>query len=241
MIRAVIVDDEAPARDRIRHLLELERDVDVVGEAANGSDACETVRELRPDVLFLDVQMPDVDGLELLVELGDRVPEFVIFVTAYDQYALKAFEHAAVDYLLKPFDPDRFAEAVSRVRGALAARAQATAQPNYISRIAVRSGERVLLLKAADIDWVEAQGNYVVLHSAGARYILRDRISAIEARLDPAAFVRIHRSTVVNVDRIRDLHPLFHGEYTVVLTDGTRLTLSRRYRDRLQDRWGRVL
>jgi two-component system, LytTR family, response regulator len=249
-IRVVIADDEAPARARVRRLLRAHPDLEVVGEAATGTEALERVREARPDLLLLDVQMPAPDGLEvarLLRDAGGTRPH-VVFLTAYDAYAVQAFEVHAVDYLMKPFDAARLDRALERARDAIAAPAtpageaddrlarllQALRAPEpYLDRLLVRQGQKSVLLRTADVDWVEAAQNYVLLRAGGASYMVRGTLQELEARLDPRRFVRIHRSTIVNLDRVRELHPWSHGDYEVVMADGTKLRLSRRYRDRL--------
>jgi two-component system LytT family response regulator len=247
-IRALIVDDEPFARERVRRLVASEADIEVVGESKNGFEAVSAIRELAPDLLFLDVQMPGRDGFGVLEDLAPEETPVVIFLTAYDQYAVRAFEAAALDYVLKPFDEERFKKAVARARTQLArlksevGGATATSEVQteateslggaapYLDRIIIRSEGRVLFRRADEIDWVEAYGNYVRLHIERAAYLLRETIGNLEARLDPRKFVRIHRSTLVQIDRIREIRPLMTGQSKVVLRDGTQLTLSRRYR-----------
>jgi two-component system LytT family response regulator len=270
-MRVLIVDDEPPARARLRAMLELQRDADaleLVGEAEDGEAALEAIARERPDLVFLDVQMPGLDGFgvaralasdEALREgLGGALP-LIVFATAFDQHAVRAFEVHAVDYLVKPFDARRLATAVGRARERLAAR-RAAASPAagglppqlaallaalpgsaarpYVTRLAVRVGERVYWVRAADIDWVEADGNYLRLHTGtgtpqAKAHLIRKPLAALAEELDPAQFARIHRSALVNVDRIRELRALSDGEYQVVLVDGTRLKLSRTYRANL--------
>jgi len=238
-IRTCIVDDEPLARERIRTLLSGEPDIEVVGESGDGPAAVATIRAARPDLLFLDVQMPGSDGFGVLQALEAEIPRAVIFVTAYDQYALQAFEVHALDYLLKPFSSRRFHRALQRARAELLRQAEGDVHERILSlieqfrhprrpeRIVVRSVGRVSFLRIDEIDWVEAEGNYVRLHTGAASYLLRETMKGIEAKLDPDRFIRIHRSTIVNTDRIKELQPLFHGEYAVILRDGTRLTASR--------------
>lgn len=238
-IRTCIVDDEPLARERIRVLLAGEPDVEIVGESGGGPAAVEIIRAVRPDLLFLDVQMAGPDGFGVLDALGTAVPRAVIFVTAYDQYALQAFEVHALDYLLKPFSSRRFHRALQRARAELLQRAgggvderllsllDQMRQPRRPERLVIRSAGRVSFLRVDEIDWVEAEGNYVRLHAGAASHLLRETMKGIEAKLDPDRFIRIHRSTIVNTDRIKELQPLFHGEYAVILRDGTRLTASR--------------
>lgn len=239
-IRAVIVDDEPLARERIRSLVGQEPDLEVAGEAGDGQAAVELIRREKPDLVFLDVQMPGLDGFGVLQALGEAVPPAVIFVTAYDQYALQAFDVHALDYLLKPFNSRRFKKAVLRARTELTREHTPEVNERLLSlleglrsgrrppeRIVLKSAGRVSFLKVDEVDWVEAEGNYVRLHVGAHSHLLRETMKNIESRLDPDRFIRIHRSTIVNTDRIKELHPLFHGEYAVILRDGTRLTASR--------------
>ncbi len=247
-IKALIVDDEPLARERLRAWLREEPNVELLGECSDGRQALEAIRASKPDLLFLDVQIPELDGLGVLEALGEAVPPAVIFVTAYDQFAVKAFEVHAVDYLLKPFDRERFRAALRRAEdrlerpesGAVAAQVAALSaelrppgQP--VTRLAVKTDGRYLLLKAEEIDWIEAADNYVSLHVGPRTHLLRETMASIESRLDPARFLRISRSAIVNIERIKELQPLFHGEHIVVLRDGTKLTLSRNYRDKLKE------
>lgn len=245
-IRTLLVDDEPLAREWLRGLLEAEPDIAVVGEAGNGVEAIGQVESLAPDLLFLDVQMPDLDGVGVMETLGERRPPCIVFCTAYDRFALRAFELHALDYLLKPFDSERLQKTLARVRehltvhaddslprrlDALLATIRAERKPD---RLAVKDGGKVVFVRVAEIDWIEAYGNYVKLHSGAATHLLLQTMTGMELRLDPNQFLRIHRSTIVNIDRIRSLEPLFHGEYSVKLAGGTELTLSRGYRDRVQ-------
>jgi two-component system LytT family response regulator len=245
-IRTLIADDEPLARERLRALLTRHADIEIIGECSNGSDTIQAITEQRPDLVLLDVEMPRVDGFGVLEALdADSLPA-VVFVSAHDQYAVRAFESHALDYILKPFDEARVDRALRRVRGQLA-RSPDTRQidPGLVSlieelrgrrrsdRLVVKTGGRVVFLRTEDIDWVEASGNYVRLHVGGEAHLLRESMKNMERRLDPSTFVRIHRSAIVNVDRIRELEPWFHGEYIVILRDGTRLTSSRVFSDRL--------
>jgi two-component system LytT family response regulator len=242
-IRAAIVDDEPLARRRIRNLLMEAPDVQIIAECANGKDAIESLEESPPDLLFLDIQMPEVDGFDVLQAIGvGRIPA-VIFVTAYDQFALRAFEAHAMDYLLKPFDDERFGAALQRARerirqqqgGDLDRRLQALLENvrsdhGYLRRLVVPSGQRSIFIRTEHIDWIEAERNYVRLHVGGKTHLLRENLTRIASALDPETFCRIHRSTIVNIDRIQTVESLFHGEYQVVLHDGTKLTSGRSYR-----------
>lgn len=246
-IRVLIVDDEPLARDRVRALAAGQPDLEVVGEAADGQAAIEAIESLRPDLVFLDIQMPGMDGLEMVGHLERGTMPAIVFVTAYDQFAVQAFELHALDYLLKPFDDERFAAALGRVRAWLGRAAPAEDLSDRLEalladlrpagrlpdRLAIKSGGRVLLLRVEEIDWVEAADNYVNLHVGTESHLLRETMNALEKRLPPDRFLRISRSTLVNLDRIKELQPLFHGEYAVILRDGTRVTLSRGYRDKL--------
>ena len=245
-IRAVIVDDERLARNRLRRLLAGEPDIEVAAECAGGREALEFLVTRGGDLLFLDVQMPDLDGFGVLEALPPSRLPLVIFVTAYDEHALHAFEVHALDYLLKPFDRARFGKALDRARRQLALRrGGALPGPNLQSLleqlrgqraqtvIPVKNAGRIVLVRMEDLDWIEAADNYVCLHAGAETHVLRETMSALEARLDARRFVRIHRSAIVNIERIKELRPWFHGEYQVLLTNGAELTLSRSYRDRL--------
>ncbi len=249
-IRTLIVDDEPLARERVRSLAADQPGLEVVGEASDGNQAVEAILGLQPDLVFLDVQMPGRTGFEVIQEVGaDRMPA-VVFVTAYDQYALKAFEVHAVDYLLKPFDRERFEAAVDRARkhfeaadgGALKTqlmqlvRDLQPAAPAKQDRLVVKSGGRLFFLRTDEIDWIEAAGNYVRIHVGKDAHLLRETMNSIEGRLDQKMFLRIHRSRMVNMERVKELHPWFNGDYAVILRDGTKLMLSRGYRERLQER-----
>lgn len=247
-LRALIVDDEPLAREGIRLHLEHEPDFEIIGECGDGDDAVRIIRELNPDVVFLDIQMPGLDGFGVLDALGARRLPEIVFVTAYDQFALQAFEAHALDYLLKPFDEERFRKGLDRVRNQLRGQNRrdldariaelledVRARPKYFDRLVVRSGGRILIVRVDEIDWIEAAANYVKLHIGARVYLLRETMNRLEEKLDPASFIRIHRSTIARVDRIKELEPLFQGDYLVILHDGTRLTSSRSYRDRLQE------
>ncbi len=251
-LRTLIVDDEPLARERLHKLLKAEPDIEILGECANGWEALAAIEKQKPDLVFLDVQMPEMDGLEVLAELGDGPLPAVIFCTAYDRFALKAFELHALDYLLKPFDLRRFQKALQRAReqiklkhtGDLSQRlssllAELKSEPKHQDRLAIKTGDRVLLLRVDEIDWIEAADNYVELHVGTESHLLRETLTALEARLAPDKFLRINRSTIVNLERIKELQPLFHGEYAVLLRNGTRLTLSRSHRDKLKHLLGK--
>jgi two-component system LytT family response regulator len=247
-IRAVIVDDEELGRDRIQGLLDQQPDVELVGICSDGPSAVDMIDRLKPDLVFLDVQMPGMDGFEVVEQLDWRVPA-VVFVTAHDGHALRAFEIHALDFILKPFDQTRFEKAMDRARGQIG-RQESAKEPAMDSRIAslleelrderryserliVKSSGRVFFIRTDEIDWVEASGNYVKIHAKADAHLLRESMKNMEAKLDPKIFVRIHRSAIVNIDRIKELEPWFHGEYIVIMRDGTRLTASRVFSDRL--------
>lgn len=245
-IRTLIVDDEPLARERIKRFLRDESDIEIIGENGNGKDAIAEIRDKKPDLVFLDIQMPEKTGFEAIRSLAGREMPVIIFVTAYDQYALQAFEVHALDYLLKPFTRERILRAVSRAReqidskrlGKLDERlvsliADLKTDKKYLERLVVKSVGRVFFLKTDEIDWIEAAGNYVKLHVGRESHMIRETMNGIEAKLDPDKFLRIHRSTIVHIDRIKELHPMFSGDYVVLLRDGNELALSRNYRDRI--------
>src|SRR5687767_996873 len=253
-VRAVIVDDEPLARERLRLLLAPEEWMEVVRECGDGGSAVAAIQKLRPDLVFLDVEMPGANGFDVIEAIGAEHMPFVVFVTAYDKYAIKAFDVHAVDYLLKPFDKDRFRQALARARqqleqrsgGELERRLLALVQDlkpahQKLERFVIKSGGRVFFVRAEEIDWIEAAGNYVKLHVGTESHLFRETMNTLEARLNPDTFYRIHRSHIVNIERVRELQPWFNGEYVVFLKNGTRLTLSRGYREKLQEKIGRSL
>ncbi|HVF48499.1 MAG TPA: LytTR family DNA-binding domain-containing protein [Pyrinomonadaceae bacterium] len=246
-IRVLVVDDEPLAREKIRRMVKADPEIEIVGECVNGKEAVAAVRAQSPDLLLLDVQMPEVDGFAVLDALKDARLPLVIFVTAYDHYAVHAFEVHALDYLLKPFDRERFAAAIERAKSQirrerngdldqriLALLKQIEAESKYLERLVIKSGGRVFFLPVEEVDWIEAEGNYVNVHTAKKSYLLRETISSLEAQLDPKKFIRVHRSTIVQISRIQELQSWSHGEYHVILYNGTELTLSRNYRENLQ-------
>ena len=235
-ISALVVDDEAPARRYLTLLLRNDPDIGSVIECGSGLEAIEEIRRSRPDLVFLDVQMPECDGFDVLELLGADLPDTVIFVTAHDSYALRAFEAGALDYILKPLDKARFSRALERAKGRLALGTPYHA--HSVSRIAVKSRGQTLFLKASEIDWIEAANYYACLHLGGATHIVRRTILELEQDLDARTFFRIHRSIIVNLERVRGLELHENGEYDVVLDPNIRLKLSRRLRKRLQERLG---
>ncbi len=255
-VRVVVVDDEPIAREGVVRLLARDRDVDVVGECGDGRTAVELVARLEPDIVFLDVQMPEMNGFEVLRALGRRRTCAVVFVTAFDQYAIRAFEVHAIDYLLKPFDDERFTRALEhakadvrklrvddlqdRLADLLDSVADRPAE-GIRSRIVVKSQGRVQFVRAEDIDWIEAADYYAKLHVGGKVHLLRETMGKLETALDPKIFFRVHRSAIVNLDRVREMQPYFRGEDVLILRDGTKLRLSRNRRARLEALLGQAL
>src|SRR5205085_1633977 len=243
-IRTLIVDDMPLARKRVRRFLRTDSETEIIGECSDGKEAVAAVKELAPDMIFLDVQMPEMDGFEVLNSIGTENLPAIIFVTAHDQYALRAFDVHAIDYLLKPFDEHRFRRAVERAKREVkqdrmsdvnerlrALLEDVSREPKYIKRLAVKTSGRTVILAADEIDWIETAGNYLRLHTGRETHLIRERMNQIEGKLDPKRFARVHRSTIVNVDRIKEMHPLFNGDQVLILRDGTQLTMSRTYRD----------
>lgn len=257
-IRALVVDDELLGRQIIREMLADHTEVELIGECVNGHEAIAAIREHEPDLIFLDVEMPEINGFEVLEAIraeqpAERMP-LVIFVTAYDQYAVRAFEVHAFDYLLKPFDRERFESSLQRAKAQtsrqkngdydqriLALLEELKAESKYLERLVIKAEGRVFFLDTDDIYWIEAEGNYVRVHNGKKSYLLRETVSSLESQLDPKKFVRIHRSAIVTIDRIQELQPWFHGEYRVILQNGTQLTLSRNYRENLQKALGKII
>ena len=250
-IRALLVDDEPIARLGIRQQLQSEEDVEVIGECANGEEAVAAIRTQAPDLVFLDVQMPLLSGFGVVEEVGvDQLPA-VVFVTAYDEHAIRAFEVNALDYLLKPIEPRRFQKTLSRVREQLSQstdkrlnkklsallglleKSDSVLGKPYLERVVIKEGERVLMVPVQDIDWIAAHGNYVQIHTRSKTHLLRETMDGMESKLNPASFVRLRRATIVNAQRIQELQPLLNGEYTILLKNGVALTSSRRYRKNL--------
>jgi len=249
VLRVGIADDEPLARERIRSFLANRPGYEIAVECSDGVEAAAAIRDDELDVLFLDVQMPDLDGFQAIEAAGDVSIPIIVFVTAFQDYAIRAFEVRAIDYLLKPFDRARFEETLKRVEDQLASRRKKNLAPEvaellrelsgngssaYQLRFPVKSRGEIYFVRADDIDWIDAEGNYVALHAGGRTHLLRETIKSVESRLDPAKFVRVHRSAIINVDRLKKLQPYFHGEYVVTLHDGTTLTSSRTYSDRLR-------
>jgi len=247
-IRVLIVDDEPLARRGIRQLLETETDFEIAGEAANGREAISSIETYAPDLVFLDVQMPLLDGFSFVEKVGAGFLPEIVFVTAYDEHAIRAFEINALDYLLKPVDPLRFQKTLERVRekiknskphgleqklSALLENLESSKPENYLERIALKEAGRVTFLSIDEILWISSEGNYVKLHAKSETHLLRETMDAIEQKLNPQKFVRLRRSTIVRIEQIKELHPLFNGEFEVVLKNGIKLSSSRRYRKNL--------
>lgn len=253
-IKTIIADDEPLAREKIRNLLEEDPDIELIGEFSDGIETVAAIQEQQPDLVFLDVQMPELDGFGVLEALSESHLPTLIFVTAYDQYALRAFEVHALDYLLKPFDRERFQKALHRAKEQmqkeksgevneklltlledLKSEKSNNHERKFLDRLVIKAGGRVTFLKTEEIDWIEAAGNYVRLYIGKDSHLLRDTMNNIQTKLDPEKFLRIHRSTILKIDRIKELQPWYHGEYVVTLENGKQLTSSRSYRHKLSE------
>jgi two-component system, LytTR family, response regulator len=248
MLRALIVDDEPPARKRLRAMLQPEAGIEIVGEAEDGTSTIEAIERLKPDLVFLDVQMPGMDGFEILATLDPHTCPAIVFVTAHDQFALRAFDAHAVDYLLKPFDRARLQQALTRVqrmaggdslRAQMAALIAGTVRLRPPRRWMVRDAGRIYFVGLEEIEWIGSAGHYAELHTASGTHLIREGMARLEARLDAERFVRVHRGAIVNVDRIGEMHPVSHGELDLVLKSGARLRVSRTYAAALQSRLAR--
>jgi two-component system LytT family response regulator len=242
-LRALIVDDELLARTALMRLLKRERDISIIGQCGDGESAVDAIRQLRPDLVFLDVQMPEMDGFQVVEAIGAEQMPVTIFVTAFDRYAIRAFDSNAVDYLLKPFAPDRLARALARARERCLGRQDKDAaqrlfalldtrlQSDYAQRLTVAHGGRIIFVPVAEIDWIQAEDNYARLHVSRKSYDVRETLQGLMEKLDPREFIRIHRSTIVNIRRIREVQPWFQGSHIVVLHSGEELRMSRYQRD----------
>jgi len=246
-LRALIVDDMPLSRSRVRRYLTEEPDVEIVGECGDGETALREIERLNPDVLLLDVQMPGLSGLGLLDRLPVESRPAVVFITAFEEFAVQAFAAEAVDYLLKPFDHERLRQALAKVRARLRGKANGEPQAEevpkektYLDRVAVKSIGRIEYVATAAIDWIETAGNYLSLHCGKDNHLVRETMSQIESQLDPKVFVRIHRSTIVRIEAVQAVEPLFNGDRAVTLRDGTKLTLSRSYREKVKAVLGEV-
>jgi two-component system LytT family response regulator len=255
-ITTLIVDDEPLARRNLRLLLEQDPQIAIVDECRNGREAVKAIKSFSPDLIFLDIQMPEMDGFDVLEKVGAENINAIIFVTAFDQYAVKAFEVHALDYLLKPFDDSRFQSALAQAKhqieqhsmnklskkllalleGRESSREPIATRKKYLSRLMIKLANRVILLNVNEIDWIEADGNYAKLHVGRKSHLLREKMNELEAQLNPQKFVRIHRSIIVNLDRVKEMHPHFNGDYILVLEDGAQLKLSRTRREHLETR-----
>jgi two-component system LytT family response regulator len=254
-ITALIVDDEPLARKFIRRMLENDRSIEIVGECGNGKEAVAAVLEKKPDLVFLDIQMPEMDGFTMIETLGIENLPNIVFVTAYEQYAIRAFEIHALDYLLKPFDQPRFEKAMKHAREKFANQQQNQSEqkqiaallenlkqkPRFLDRLVIKADGRIVFLKTEDIDWIEADDKYVHLHAGNKSHLVRQTLGAMEAQLDTQKFIRVHRSAIVNIGRIKELQPMFTGEHTIILENGTKLTLSRTYKNKLFELLGNPL
>jgi len=249
-IRTLIVDDEPLARERLVDMLVGDKEVEIVGECGNGLTAVAAIDGYKPDLIFLDVQMPELDGFGVLEAIEEK--PVIVFVTAYDQYALRAFEVHALDYLLKPFDRERFDKALQRAKHQIAReRAGAVnqelaallsdlkARPKPLERLVIKASGRVFFLRVDEVDWIEAAANYVNLHVGKESHLLRETINGLAAKLDSGKFLRIHRSIIINLERVKELQPWFHGDYVVIMQDGKQLTSSRNYREQLRKLLGK--
>lgn len=253
-VRILIVDDEPLARKMVRGMLRNHTGIEIIGECENGPEAINAIITTKPDIVFLDVQMPEMDGFAVIEACQAEFLPLIIFVTAYDQYAVRAFEVSALDYLLKPYDQERFENALERacqqVRSGggghfnervLALLEQNQARATFLERLIIKSEGRIFFLRTDEIEWIEAEGNYVLLHVGQKKHLFREAISNLESRLNPRKFQRIQRSAIVNIDYIRELQPWFRGDYRVILRDGTELKLSHRYRENLDKYLGGTL
>ena len=253
-IRVLIVDDELLARERVRDLLCGHSDVQVIGECTNAYEAATVLQHIHADVMFLDVQMPEADGFAAIESIPPGRLPYIIFVSAFDRYAVRAFEINALDYLLKPFDRERFEKALARARTAINTRKDESlgerlisiletvkTHPSPVERLIVKNNGHICFIKTEEIDWIEAEGNYVRLHTGKESHLLRETISALENCLDPKKFLRVHRSTIINIDRVKEMQSWFHGEYRIIMYCGAELMLSRNYRDRLNEFLGKNL
>jgi two-component system LytT family response regulator len=249
-VRALIVDDEPLAREIIREMIRRDQEVEIAGECGNGIDAVAAIEAARPDIVFLDIQMPEMNGFEVIETVGASKMPAIIFVTAYDQYAVNAFKVHALDYILKPFDWERFREALERAKSQIRGESDLSEKLNallegmkkkqdYAERLIIKTNGRVIFLRVEEIDWIEAEGNYVRLHVGKDSYLQRDTIGGMEAKLDPTRFPRIHRSAIVNIDRVQELRPWFQGDYCVILRSGKELPLSRNYWEKLRQVLGK--
>lgn len=241
-IRTLIVDDMPLTREHIKNSIAGEKELQVIGECEDGKEAITAIKTLKPDLIFLDIQMPEADGFQVIEHFGAEQMPVVIFVTAFDEFALRAFEACALDYLLKPFKKERLLRALERAKGEIKLKksggidqhlrqllTEVAKESKYLKRIMVKVNEQTILLPTHEIDWIEAAGNYLEIHARGGTYLIRERMNTMKQRLNPETFARVHRSTIVNLDRIKTFYHLFHGDYLIVLNDNTELKMSRSF------------
>jgi two-component system, LytTR family, response regulator len=254
-ITVLIVDDEPLAREYLRHLLKDDAEIEIAGEAGNGRAAAEFIRRNRPDLVFLDIQMPELDGFSMLRELGTEDLPAIIFTTAFEEYAIRAFEFHALDYLLKPFDAPRFEKALAYAKERLASGEDQSpealqisallktiaAPPAFLERLLIKLNGRIIFVKTDDIDWIKSDDKYVLIYTGKTSHLVRQTLAAMKTQLDPRRFVQIHRSAIINIERIRELEPLVSGEYFVCLESGAKIALSRSYKDELFERLGKPI
>ncbi|MEO8665131.1 MAG: LytTR family DNA-binding domain-containing protein [Ignavibacteria bacterium] len=250
-IKVIIIDDEILAREKIRNFLNAEKDIEISAECKDGTDAIKKINSLSPDLIFLDIHMPGMNGIELIESFKGEFSPVIIFTTAHHKYAIKAFELFALDYLLKPFDKERFQKSLSRARSHLQTKAptehnekiisllkelksQKEPEPKYLDRMVIKSAGRIFFLKTEEIDHIEAAGNYLRVYSNNESHLIRDTMNSIEKKIDPSVFVRIQRSAIVNINSVKELKPWFHGEYLVYLKNGTKLVSGRTFKDNLR-------
>lgn len=255
LIKVLVIDDESLARDLVIEFLKEFEEFELIGECSDGLEAVKSIEELRPDLVFLDVQMPVLNGLEVLEQINAKYLPEIIFVTAYDNYAIQAFEFHAIDYLLKPLSRSRFRKALLHVKDRLNQQNKGLEtnqqfsyllenykdKPQHLQRIFVKDNGKITLLEPQTIDWIEADDKYLKLHTNKKNYLIRQTLNSLEAELNPHIFLRIHRSTIVNLTRVKEIHPLFNGEYALILQDGTKITLSRNYKNRFFERFGKTV
>jgi len=255
MIRAIIIDDEPLAREKVNLFAAGEPDIEIVASCSNGHEAIASYNRFKPDLLFLDIQMPEIDGFEVLQRLSSNGLPGIIFITAYDEFALRAFEFHALDYLLKPYNRERFQKSVAHARTILQSTIEAETtseqikallnsiqqRSNKLERLIVKTNGRTIFLRIDEIDWVEAAGNYVKLHVGNESHLIRETMNGLEQQLNPQQFIRIHRSTIINIEKIKELEPYFNGEYKVILNNSTQLILSRNYRENFTNVLGKPL
>ena len=247
LFTALIVDDEKLSREKIRNLLASDNEIRIIGESENGLQAVKDIESKHPDLVFLDIQMPDLDAFGVIKKMNTAHPPHIIFITAYDEYAIKAFEVNAIDYLLKPFDRPRFKEAVERAKRIIQAEMMdelnlqlqdlletLKSRNTFLKRLVIKSSGRIFFLKTNQIDWIESAGNYAVLHCGREKHLYRETLKFLSEHLDPEKFVRIHRSKIINIERIREIQSWSHGDYLLILEDATELVMSRHYKDNLK-------